>query len=143
MVHKFFDKKSSGSGVNNNEIKQNMQLSNELYKPIIRKLKKRKVYSSFRDNIWSTDLANTQLLSKFNKGFRFLFCVIDTYSKYAWVVLLKDKGGISIVNVFQIILKESNFIIVILKNGYKIILLKCIQHILKENLLLLKDLLKH
>ena len=49
-----------------------------------------------------------QLLSKFNKGFRFLLCAIDIFSKYAWVVPLKDKKGISIVNAFQIILKESN-----------------------------------
>ena len=48
-----------------------------------------------------------QLISKFNKGFRFLLCVIDIFSKYAWVVPLKDKKGISIVNTFQKILKES------------------------------------
>ena len=66
------------------------------------------MYSSFRDNIWGADLADMQLLSKFNKGFRFLLCVIDIFSKYAWVVPLKDKKGISIVNAFQKILKESD-----------------------------------
>ena len=49
-----------------------------------------------------------QLLSKFNKGFRFLLCVIDIFSKYAWVVPLNDKKGISIVYAFQKILKESD-----------------------------------
>ena len=49
-----------------------------------------------------------QLLSKYNKGIRFLLCVIDIFSKYAWVVPLKDKKGISIVKAFQIILKQSN-----------------------------------
>ena len=49
-----------------------------------------------------------QLLSNFNKGFRFLLCVIDIFCKYAWVVPLKDKKDVSIVNAFQIILKESN-----------------------------------
>ena len=49
-----------------------------------------------------------QLLCKFNKGFRFLLCVIDIFRKYAWVVRLKDKEGISIVNAFQIILKKAN-----------------------------------
>ena len=49
-----------------------------------------------------------QLLSKFNKGFRFLLCVIDVFSKYDWIILLKDKKGVGIVNAFQIILKESN-----------------------------------
>ena len=106
MVYKFFDKKSSGSGVK--LIPQNEQLSNELHKPIIRKFKKRKVYSTFKDNIWGVDLADMQLLSKYNKGIRFLLCVIDIFSKYAWVVPLKDKKGISIVKVFQIILKQSN-----------------------------------
>ena len=87
MVYKFFDKKSQGSGVDNNE---NIRLADELHKPIIRKFKKRKVYSSFRDNIWGVDLADMQLLSKFNKGYRFL-CAIDTFSKYAWVIPFKDK----------------------------------------------------
>ena len=62
------------------------------------------MYSSFKDKIWGADLADMQLLSKFNEGFRFLLCVIDTYSKYAWVVPLKDKKGISIVNAFKQIL---------------------------------------
>ena len=87
---------------------QNEQLAEELRKPIIRKLKRREVYSAFTDNIWAADLADMQLISKFNKGFRFLLCVIDIYSKYAWVVPLKDKKGISIVNAFQSILKKSN-----------------------------------
>ena len=105
MVFKFFDKKSSDSGLVNN--KENIQLAEELHKPIIKTFKKRKVHSSFRDNIWGVDLADIQLISKFNKGFRFLLCVIDIFSKYAWVVSLKDKNGISIVNAFQKILKES------------------------------------
>ena len=58
MVYKFFDKKSTGSGVANNEIKQNLELAKELLKPIIKKFKKKKVYSGFRDNIWGADLAD-------------------------------------------------------------------------------------
>ena len=65
------------------------------------------MYSSFRDNIWGVDLVDMQLLSKFDKGFRFLLCVIDIFSKYAWVIPLKDKKGISIVNAFQKILDDS------------------------------------
>ena len=106
MVYKSFDKKSEWSGIVNN--KENIQLAEELHKPIIIKFEKRKVYSSFRDNIWGADLADMQLLSKFNKGFRFLLCVIDIFSKYAWVAPLKDKKGISIVNAFQKKLKESD-----------------------------------
>ena len=106
MVYKFFDKKSQGKGRTNNN--ENIQLANKLHKPIIKKFNKRKVYSSFKDNILGVDLADMQLLSKFNKRFRFLLCVIDIFSKYAWVIRLKDKKGISIVNAFQIILKDSN-----------------------------------
>ena len=47
-------------------------------------------------------------ISKLNKGFRFLLCVINIFSKYAWVVPLKDKKGVSLVNAFQNILKKSN-----------------------------------
>ena len=65
------------------------------------------MYSSFRDNIWGVDLVDMQLLSKFDKGFRFLLCVIDIFSKYAWVIPSKDKKGISIVNAFQKILDDS------------------------------------
>ena len=56
----------------------------------------------------AADLADMQLISKFNKGFKFLLCVIDIFSKYAWVVPLKDKKGITITNAFQKILKESD-----------------------------------
>ena len=112
MVYKFFDKKSRGSGrpfssasqLANN--KENIQLADELHKPIIRKFKKRKVYSSFKDNIWGADLADMQLLGKFNKEFRFLLCVIDTFSKHALVIPLKAKKGVSIVNGFQKIIND-------------------------------------
>ena len=106
MVYKIFDSKVSASG--EKLVPQNEQLAKELHKPIIRKFEKRKVYSTFKDNIWGVDLADMQLLSKYNKGVRFLLCVIDIFSKYAWVVPLKDKKGISIVKAFQIILKQSN-----------------------------------
>ena len=65
------------------------------------------MYSSFRDNIWGVDLADMLLLNKFNKGIRFLLCVIDIFSKYSWVIPLKDKKGISIVNALKKILDDS------------------------------------
>ena len=99
MIYKSFDKRSKDSGVNI-EVNHNKQLANELHKPIIRKFKKRQVYSGFNDNIWGADLTDMQLLSKFNKGFRFLLCVIDIFTKYAWVVPLKDKKGVSTVDAF-------------------------------------------
>ena len=72
----------------------------------MRKLKK-KVYSAFKDNICSADLADMQLISKFDKGFRFLLCVIDIFSKYAWIAPLKDEKSVSIVNIFQKLLDDS------------------------------------
>ena len=62
----------------------------------------------FKDNIWGADLADMQLLSRYNKGIRFLLGVIDIISKYAWVVPLKAKKGVSIVTAFQSVLKQSN-----------------------------------
>ena len=79
-----------------------------MHKPIITKLKKITVYSRFKNNILCADLADMQLISKFNKGFRFLLCVIDIFRKYAWIVPLKDKKAASIVYAFQRILKESS-----------------------------------
>ena len=111
MVYTFFDKKSKGSGAKHVNIKltpQNQKLAEELHKPIFRKFEKRKVHAAFKDNIWGANLADMQLLSKYNKGISFLLCVIDIFSKYASVVPLEDKKGVSITTAFQSILKQSN-----------------------------------
>ena len=92
-----------GSGIASSSI-----LPDELHKPIIKKFNKRKVYSQFKDNIWGVDLADMQSLSKKDKGIKYLLCSIDLYSKYAFVIPLKDKKGISIVNAFNKIIKQSN-----------------------------------
>ena len=86
----------------------NKILAEELHKPVIKKFNKRKVYSQFKDNIWGVDLADMQSLSKKNKAIQYLLCAIDLFSKYAFVVTLKDKKGISIVNAFNKIIKQSN-----------------------------------
>ena len=78
----------------------NQQLAEELHKSVVRKIEKRKIHSSFINNIWGADLVNIQFISKFNKGIQFLLCVIDIYSTYAWVVPLKDKKCIKITNAF-------------------------------------------
>ena len=105
MVYKFFDKKSTGSGIKKGS---SLILADELHKPIIKKFEKRKVYSQFKDNIWGVDLADMQSLSRKNEGIKYLLCVIDLYSKYAFVVPLKDKKRISIVNALNKIIKQSN-----------------------------------
>ena len=111
MVYKFFDKKSAGSGfkkLKNTTKPSSSILADELHKLIIRKFNKRKVYSQFKDTIWGVDLADMQSLSRKNKGIRNLLCVIDLYSKHAFVIPLKDKKRISIVNAFNKIIKQSN-----------------------------------
>ena len=100
MVYKFFDEKTSSSGIKNKVI-SNKELAEELHKPIIRNFKKGKIHSTFIDSIWGADLADMQLISKFNKGFRFSLCVIDIYSKYAWVILLKDKKVLQLPMLFR------------------------------------------
>ena len=74
MVYKYFDKKTSDSGIKS--MPQNEKLAEEFHKPIIKKFKKRKMYSAFKDNICVADLADMQLTNKFNKRFRILLSVI-------------------------------------------------------------------
>ena len=131
MVYKFFDKKATaepttkssslersvkhviGSGIKKDTTKasslerSSLILADELHKPAIKKFNKRKVYSQFKDNIWGVDLANIQSLSKKSKGIKYLLCVIDLYSKCAFVIPLKDKKGISVTNGFNKIIKQS------------------------------------
>ena len=99
MVYKLFDKKPSGGAIKSI---QNQQLANELHKPIIKKKTKKKQYfHNLKTTFGGADLADIQLISKFNKGIRFLLCAIDIYSKHTRVVSLKDKKSLTIVNAFQ------------------------------------------
>ena len=116
MVYKFFDKKPTGRGFKklknkaepNALARSSSTVADERHKPIIRKFNKRKVYSQFKDYIWQVDLAGMQSLSRKNKGIKHLLRAIDLYSKYAFVIPLKDKKGINIVNAFNKIIKQSN-----------------------------------
>ena len=100
MIYKFFDKKSDSGGSVKSVNMSNKELAEQLHKSIIWKLKKKEVYSLFIGSIWGDDLADMQLISKFNKEIRFLLCVIDIFSKYAWVIPLKYNKGITISNGF-------------------------------------------
>ena len=99
MVYKFFNERTKRMGLKNSL--NNKILANKLHKPIIKNFKRRKVYSSFKDNIWGVDLADISLISKFNKG------IIDLFSRYSWVIPLKNKKGDSIVDGFKKILDDS------------------------------------
>ena len=99
MVYKVFDKKTCGwntsGGSIENKNMSNQELGEELHNTIIRIFERQKVHSSFMDNNWGADHVDMQLMSKSNKGFRFLLCVIDI------VVSLKDKKCSKIINAFQ------------------------------------------
>ena len=94
MVYKCFYEKTPDVAVKSETV-QNKELAEELHKPLVRNFENRKIYSSFKDNICFDDLTHMQLMSKFNKGFRFWLCVIEICSKYVWVVLLKIKKSIT------------------------------------------------
>ena len=101
-----------GSGIKKDTTKSSsferssLILADELHKPVIKKFIKRKVYSQFKDNIWGVDLADMQSLIKKHKNIKHHLCAIDLYSKYAFVVPLKDKKGISVTNGFNKIIKQ-------------------------------------
>ena len=107
MVYKFFDSKVAAldkktmsgkgnakstaqpSGLARSSLERtgnNKILAEELHNFVIKKFNKTKVYWQFRDNTWGVDLADTQSLSKKNKGIKYLLCAIDLFSKYAFVV---------------------------------------------------------
>ena len=98
IVYKCIDKEA---GQTRTGISKNQEFTNELHNPITRKFQRRKLYSSYRDNIQGADLVDLQLLSKYNKGIRFLLFIADIYSKYVQVFSLKDKKGITITGEFQ------------------------------------------
>ena len=116
MVYKFFDKKSTAGPSSLERMASGFKklknsssiLADELHKPVIKNFEKRKVYSQFKDNIWGVDLADIQSLFRKNRGIKYLLCAKDLYSQYAFVIPLKDVKGISIVNAFNIIIKQSN-----------------------------------
>ena len=148
MVYELVDKKSTGVA----DIESIINLQTNFIE-IIRKFKKRKVYLWFRDNIWGVYLADTQSLRKCNKVIKYLLCAIDLFSNYAWVVPLKNKRGITIVNAFQKKISEGcktnkiwvdqggEFYIKLFKRFLKINNIEMYSTYNEGNLLLLKDLL--
>ena len=87
MVYHFFHKRTESV------VSVKEQLAEELLKRVIKKLKRRKFYARFKDNIWATDLDEMETFSSKNKNVKYLLCVRDVFTKYAWVRLLKDKRG--------------------------------------------------
>ena len=92
---------------NSESVNWSSQLADELHKPIIKNFPKRKVDVNGLDKIWTADLVEMQAFSKFNRGVRYLLTVIDVFSKYGWMIPLKEKTGKSIADTFKEIFKKS------------------------------------
>ena len=102
MVNKFFDKKTGVRvSVNENRVE-------ELYKPVFKRFKRRSMYAKFKGNTWAVHLAEMGSLSSKSRNVRYLLCVIDVFTKYAWVKPLKDKKCKAVLNTFITIVNESN-----------------------------------
>ena len=87
--------KKTGSGTSMNE-----QLAEKLHKPVIKKFQRRKVYSRFKDNIWVADAVEMESLSSKNENVKYLICLIDVFTKYAWFKSLRDKKRKTVLNAF-------------------------------------------
>ena len=83
------------------------KLADELHKPIKRNITRRRVIVNNIDKIWAADLVDMQKFSKWNRGYKYLMMVIDVFSKYGWIIPLKDKKGESVTNAFKTILNKG------------------------------------
>ena len=86
--------------------KKSSTLADELHSPIRRKFKRRRVRVSGIDKIWAAALADMKAFSKDNRDVKYLLCVIDIFSKYGWLVPLKDKTGNSVASALRAIFEE-------------------------------------
>ena len=95
MVYKYFNKKTGSGGLvtSNMGASVNEKLAEELQTTTMKKFKRRKVYARFKDIIWAVDLAEMGPLSSKNHNVKYLLCVIDIFTKYAWVKSSKGKKG--------------------------------------------------
>jgi hypothetical protein len=83
------------------------QLANELHRPVVKRFPKRRVYVKGIDDIWAADLADMQAFAEYNNGVKYLLTVIDVFSKYGWIVPLKQKTGIAVAAAFETILMSG------------------------------------
>ena len=102
MVYKIFEKKK-GSGISLNE-----QAVEEFHKPVTKTFKRRKVYVRFKDNFWAADLAKMKSLSSKNKDVKYLICVIDVFTRHAWLKPLNDEKSKTVLNAFIEIVNKTN-----------------------------------
>ena len=83
------------------------KLADELHKPIKRNFTRRRVIVNHIDETWCSDIVEMQKFSRWNAGYRYLLMVLDVYSKYGWIIPLKDKKGETVAEALKTILKEG------------------------------------
>src|SRR6218665_3438812 len=98
---------ASSDSKSNLKLKWTDQLAEELHKPVLENFRKRRVYVKGIDEIWSADLIDMQSFAEYNDGFKYLLSVVDIFSKYGWIVPLKDKSGKSVSQAFEKIFTSS------------------------------------
>ena len=81
-------------------------LAEEVFSPQITKFRRQRIIPLYKDETWSADLIDKSSLSKYNNSYKFILTDIDIFTKYAWVISLKNKSGLSITNGFKILLGE-------------------------------------
>ena len=102
-----FISRALGGNIPSQSVQWTNLLADELHKPVIKKFKKRRVFVKGIDKIWSCDLVDMQSLSKSNNGIKYLLTIIDIFSKYAWIVALKNKTGATVTAAFAEIFKSG------------------------------------
>ena len=82
-------------------------IAKEIFSPVVKKFERIKIVPKYKDECWSIDLIDKTSLSRYNKGYKFIFTIIDNYTKYAWAIPLKNKEGKSVTEAFKDIVKKS------------------------------------
>jgi len=100
------DKRSKDEHSKTDRVTWSSPLATELHKPVIKNFPKRKVYVNGIDKIWTADLVDMQAFSRFNREVKYLLTVIDVFSKYGWMLPLKDKTGVSVAIALKEIFKQ-------------------------------------
>ena len=95
------------TSIKNVEKQQQQLLAKEVFSPQITKFRRERIIPLYKDETWSADLIDKSSLSNYNNNYKFILTVIDTLTKYAWAIPLKNKSGLSITNGFKIVLGES------------------------------------
>ena len=95
------------TSIKNVEKQQQQLLAKEVFSPQITKFRNERTIPLYKEETWSADLIDKSSLSKYNNNYKFIWTVIDIFTKYAWAIPLKNKSGLSITNGFKIVLGES------------------------------------